>query len=143
MRYKAGDVVDVGDIEDGDFARIIEADEAQAEPYRIMWLKEDGQDDEESYFRWADHEIRGHHLFTLDPAPTASVDVVNHPQHYSEGMPEGVAVIDVIQAQGADFLHGNVIKYILRWKWKNGVEDLKKARTYLGWLIEQEEAKNV
>lgn len=26
---------------------------------------------------------------------------------------------------------------------KNGIEDLKKARTYLNWLIEQEEAKNV
>lgn len=74
-----------------------------------------------------------------DPTPEAPV----RPSHYyTAGMPEGVAVIDVIQAQGADFLHGNIIKYILRWKWKNGVEDLKKARTYLGWLIAQEEAKN-
>ncbi|MCL4945599.1 DUF3310 domain-containing protein, partial [Streptococcus suis] len=31
---------------------------------------------------------------------------------------------------------GNVIKYLLRFQQKNGVEDLKKARQNLGWLIE-------
>lgn len=79
----------------------------------------------------------------LDPIVTETVpDPVEHPQHYSAGMPEGVQVIDIIRAQGADFLHGNVIKYALRWKYKNGVEDLKKAQQYLIWLLEQEEAKN-
>ena len=34
------------------------------------------------------------------------------------------------------FLEGNVIKYISRWRDKNGVEDLKKAQTYLNKLIE-------
>ncbi len=60
------------------------------------------------------------------------------PRHYSEGMPEGVEVIDVIRAQNASYTHGNVIKYILRWKYKNGVGDLKKAAVYLQWLIEEE-----
>lgn len=35
----------------------------------------------------------------------------------------------------------NIIKYILRHREKNGLEDLKKARTYLDRLIAQEEAK--
>lgn len=39
------------------------------------------------------------------------------------------------------FYHANVIKYILRSKNKNGLEDLKKARTYLDWLIELGESK--
>jgi hypothetical protein len=52
-----------------------------------------------------------------------------------------VEVIDIIRSQKADYLHGNVLKYILRWKFKNGVEDLRKAQVYLGWLIEQEETK--
>lgn len=39
------------------------------------------------------------------------------------------------------FLQGNVLKYMMRFKRKNGVEDLKKALTYLTWLIEQEETK--
>lgn len=34
------------------------------------------------------------------------------------------------------FLRGNVIKYVSRYRVKNGVEDLKKARTYLNWLID-------
>lgn len=36
------------------------------------------------------------------------------------------------------FLYGNAIKYILRAYKKNGVEDLEKARKYIGWLILQE-----
>lgn len=41
------------------------------------------------------------------------------------------------QVQG--FYVGNVMKYITRYQGKNGVEDLKKARTYLDRLIKFEE----
>lgn len=41
------------------------------------------------------------------------------------------------QVQG--FYVGNVMKYITRYQGKNGIEDLKKARTYLDRLIEFEE----
>lgn len=34
---------------------------------------------------------------------------------------------------------GNILKYLWRWKKKNGLEDLKKARWYLNKLIEIEE----
>ena len=34
------------------------------------------------------------------------------------------------------FAEGNIIKYVVRWKQKNGVEDLKKAKVYLDKLIE-------
>lgn len=40
------------------------------------------------------------------------------------------------------FYTGNVIKYICRWKKKNDLEDLKKARVYLNWLIDHEEKKD-
>ena len=36
----------------------------------------------------------------------------------------------------AGFLEGNVIKYVSRWRDKSGVEDLRKASTYLNKLIE-------
>lgn len=45
-----------------------------------------------------------------------------------------------ILANGIGFAEGNVIKYVCRYKDKNGVEDLKKARHYLDMLIEQQEA---
>jgi hypothetical protein len=37
--------------------------------------------------------------------------------------------------QDRGFLEGNVIKYLWRWREKNGLEDLKKARWYLDRLI--------
>ena len=38
------------------------------------------------------------------------------------------------------FLEGNVIKYICRWRNKNGVQDLEKAKHYIEMLIELEKA---
>lgn len=37
------------------------------------------------------------------------------------------------------FLEGNIIKYVTRWKKKNGIEDLRKARNYIDLLISFEE----
>lgn len=37
------------------------------------------------------------------------------------------------------FAEGNVIKYVCRWKDKNGVADLKKAKHYIEMLIEEAE----
>ena len=67
------------------------------------------------------------------------LDMVNHPKHYKAK--NGMEVIDVIEAftanlNGYEATHtGNVIKYICRWKEKNGLEDLKKAQWYLNRLI--------
>lgn len=67
------------------------------------------------------------------------LDMVNHPKHYKAK--NGMEVIDVIEAftanlSGYEATHtGNVIKYICRWKEKNGLEDLKKAQWYLNRLI--------
>lgn len=66
-------------------------------------------------------------------------DMINHPKHYKAN--NGMEVIDVIEAftanlEGYEATHtGNVIKYICRWKEKNGLEDLKKAQWYLNRLI--------
>ena len=65
-------------------------------------------------------------------------DAVQHPSHYTQG---GIECIEAIKASMtadgfADYCKGNIIKYIWRWRSKGGVEDLKKAQVYLGWLIE-------
>jgi len=70
-------------------------------------------------------------------------DLVNHPTHYRTK--NGLETIDVIEAftdglNGLEATHtGNVLKYMCRWKKKNGLIDLKKARWYLDRLIEQVE----
>lgn len=47
---------------------------------------------------------------------------------------------DVIESNNMGFFDGNALKYIMRYKEKNGVEDLKKARHYIDKLIEIEES---
>lgn len=65
--------------------------------------------------------------------------MVSHPSHYQSE--SGMEVIDVIEAFTSDLTGieavdtGNVIKYICRWKKKNGLQDLKKAMWYLQNLI--------
>lgn len=58
--------------------------------------------------------------------------VVNHPMHYTQGK---IEVADFIDDQKLDYFEGNIVKYVCRHKLKNGVEDLKKARWYLDYLI--------
>lgn len=66
-------------------------------------------------------------------------DNVNHPAHYQSKY--GIEVIDVIEAftdglTGVEAVcTGNILKYVCRWKHKNGIEDLKKAEWYLKKLI--------
>ncbi len=60
------------------------------------------------------------------------------PDYYSGR--DGMQPFDVIDAFGLDFYEGNVIKYIVRWRQKNGIEDLRKARTYLDQVIKRAEA---
>lgn len=66
--------------------------------------------------------------------------MVSHPAHYQSET--GLEVIDVIEAFTFDLKGieatdtGNVLKYMCRWKNKNGVQDLEKARWYLEHLID-------
>lgn len=45
---------------------------------------------------------------------------------------------DYIVSNNLGFLEGNAVKYLSRWRDKNGIEDLKKARHYIDKLIEVE-----
>lgn len=73
-------------------------------------------------------------------------DMVNHPQHYKTE--RGLETIDVIEAftSGLNGIEAvdtaNIIKYICRWKKKNGLEDLRKAQWYLNHLINIVEKEN-
>lgn len=63
---------------------------------------------------------------------------VNHPKHYNYGKIEVVDIwkdqFTVEELKGA--YKSNIVKYVLRADHKNGLEDYKKARVYLSWLIE-------
>ena len=67
---------------------------------------------------------------------------INHPAHYCQG---GIECIEAIKAATIGLVGmeavctANAIKYLWRWKRKNGTEDLRKARWYLDRLIKEEE----
>jgi|TARA_A100000171_G_scaffold4016_1_gene3284 hypothetical protein len=67
-------------------------------------------------------------------------DMVNHPPHYNNQGIECIEAIAAATGEGYEFyLQGNIMKYLWRYRYKNGTEDLKKARWYLDKLITEVE----
>ena len=56
---------------------------------------------------------------------------VKTPSHYKMA----IEPIEFIVKNAIPYREGNVIKYVCRWKNKDGVRDLKKARQYLDMMI--------
>ena len=81
-----------------------------------------------------------HEEFMKQKMNGESRDNVNNPPHYNQA---GIECLDAIAAATGDgyeyYLQGNIIKYLWRYRYKNGVEDLKKAQFYLDKLIKNKE----
>ena len=61
----------------------------------------------------------------------AEIEKIN-PDYYTKG----IDCIDYIISHSMNYLEGNLVKYVTRYKFKNGLEDLLKAKWYLDRLIE-------
>lgn len=61
-------------------------------------------------------------------------DKIHNPPHYTQG---GIQPLDYIISNKMTFCEGNIIKYVTRYKHKNGLEDLFKAKEYLDRLIKE------
>lgn len=60
------------------------------------------------------------------------IDNVNNPQHYkAKGTILVLEIEPITILKDLPFCKGNAIKYVLRYKNKNGLEDLKKAEYYI------------
>ena len=59
-------------------------------------------------------------------------DKIN-PKYYRKG----IEVADFIEEYDLNYFEGNVVKYVVRHKDKNGLEDLQKAKWYLERLIKK------
>ena len=62
-----------------------------------------------------------------------NVEEINHPEHYNIG----IETTDYIKSWDMNFVEGNIIKYVTRYRYKNGIKDLLKAKWYLEDLISQ------
>ena len=60
-------------------------------------------------------------------------------KHYKD---MAIQPIEFIHANNLGFCEANVVKYITRWRTKNGIEDLQKAKHYIDLLIQLEEREN-
>tara|TARA_R100001244_G_scaffold121876_3_gene91537 strand:+ start:245 stop:550 length:306 start_codon:yes stop_codon:yes gene_type:complete len=94
------------------------------------WFEESGVDDE--VLLGQEYETAMHTTYS-----GIAEEAVDHPDHYNQGNME---VIDAIEGlgYGEGFCVGSIIKYVTRYKHKNGIEDLKKALWYVNYLIELE-----
>ena len=85
-------------------------------------------------------------LYSENVETKLAEDLVNHPEHYKAK--NGLEAIDMIAAfteglQGMEAVcTANALKYLCRWHKKNGVEDLKKAKWYIEYLINMKEKEN-
>lgn len=81
-----------------------------------------------------------YHISDLPYVKTPKEDKVNHPNHYNQ---YGMETIKAIEKQSTPdefrgYLKGNILKYVARYRFKNGCEDLEKAQWYLETLHEYE-----
>ena len=66
------------------------------------------------------------------------------PNYYHKNGTDVIKMIEELRSKEAskEFCIGNVLKYVIRYDEKNGIEDLNKAKTYINRLILLEDEKN-
>lgn len=106
-------------------------DEAKPEEWDgLKYFKTDGPN-----FKPEDFEC----LLPANHRQVMQDDAVNKPLHYRVGEVEAIDYIAQQLGSGVkDYLLGNIHKYLHRHRFKNGLEDLRKARWYLDKLIYEE-----
>ena len=73
---------------------------------------------------------------TLTGNSTSALATQEGGNHYKDLV---IQPIEFIHANNIPYMEGNIIKYVTRWRNKNGITDLRKARHYIDLLIELEE----
>jgi hypothetical protein len=79
--------------------------------------------------------------YAAEPEPeriATALDVQVGGDHYKK-FP--IQPVEFIHANGIPFIEGNIIKYIVRWREKNGIKDLEKVKHYVDLLIDLEHRK--
>nr|DAR15006.1 MAG TPA: nucelotide kinase [Caudoviricetes sp.] len=118
-----------------------------AELYDLIGVKHNYTDNEHGWSNIDTVEfvrlLNGTYRVTLPKAERLSKDnenLVSHPNHYQSK--SGLEAKDVIEAFTEDLVGieavytGNILKYAMRWKKKNGIQDLEKLKQYADFLIE-------
>ena len=131
LKYKVGDIVTVVDNCCGHGFAMGELIEIK----RTNIFDEDyyAEDEEGEGYFVIDQEISDVAFNT--PCQDAP-DMVNSPAHYGSGSIECIEYIQdfLTTEEFIGYLRGNIAKYLHRFRYKNGIEDLRKAEWYLNRL---------
>ena len=127
-KYKVGDIVTVVDNRYGHGF-------AMGELIEIKWLSNLNEDYYAEDGKGKGYYVTDQELNGCDPA-LAEPDMVNSPAHYGNGSIECIEYIEdfLTTEEFIGYLRGNIAKYLHRFRYKNGLEDLKKAEWYLNRL---------
>jgi hypothetical protein len=97
------------------------------------------QDRQKNVFKDIREEVKSYSVQDVAPKwklkPTSALETQVGGAHYPKG---SIQPIEYIHANNLDFIQGCVVKYITRFREKNGLEDLKKIKHYIDLLIELE-----
>lgn len=129
-KYKVGDIVTVVDNRYGHGF-------AMGELIEIKWLSNFNEDYYAEDGKGKGYYVTDQELNECDAA-LAEPDMVNSPAHYGNGSIECIEYIEdfLTTEEFIGYLRGNIAKYLHRFRYKNGLEDLKKAEWYLNRLSE-------
>ena len=86
-------------------------------------------------------ELRGQRLEQLMGDHERSSDMVYRPPHYAQ-YADGMEPMTFFLLNNLPFAEASVCKYVLRWRKKNGIEDLRKAMRVIEMMIELEENRD-
>lgn len=75
---------------------------------------------------------------SLDRSDADPLDKQVAGNHYKD---MAIQPVEYIYANGLGYFEGNVVKYVSRWRKKNGIADLEKAKHYIELLIKLEGQK--
>lgn len=100
---------------------------------QIEMFPELTEQQQQDIFKFA-HEV-GQVADRLELPRDNPLDVQVAGSHYKD---MNIQPVEYIHANSIGYFEGNVIKYISRWRKKNGIADLEKAKHYIDLLIEME-----
>lgn len=62
------------------------------------------------------------------------MEEIRNQKHYTQFK---IQPVEFIAANNLDYFQGNVIKYVMRYNLKNGIQDLEKAKHYIDMMIQK------
>lgn len=117
-------------------------DEKRTEPGGSVTVIMDGQEKWQNVESLREEFYKQTRLFGIkvifeakrNTANQSALNIQEGGNHYKDMK---IQPVEFIMANNIGYMEGNVIKYVSRYKNKNGIEDLKKARHYIDMLIEE------